>query len=186
MRPGQHTKRLITHLMTWLSLVALCANPVLAVQTKCACGESSSKEITATQNGSGCCQRKAAEKQAVQTSCCNKSTKSCCLTANTSDCCAKPATTNNHPCNCCSSNNQSNECQCTQCQCSSGDDSAPLAPALPVDINQNIAQYVAVSTLSLDVIPSLGISSSGWTILQSNRVASSALDTCALLSRFTC
>ena len=172
--------------MTWLSLLALCANPILAVQPNCGCGETSSKEFASTQKAKACCQSKTAEKQPVQNSCCNQSTKSCCSSTDKSDCCAKPATSNNHTCNCRSSNNQSNECQCTQCKCSSGDDSAPLAPALPVDINQNVAQYVAVSTLSLDVIPSLGNTSPTWAILLNNHIASSALNTCALLSRFTC
>ena len=175
------TRKFFASLMIWMSALGLCANPVLAAEIACGCAEADVNQV-----GKECCQSNNRIGAETESRCCKQSTESCCSTVKADNCCATQSLIQKQPsCQFCSAANQANDCQCMECHCSVGNNSHPVPPALPVEFNQYSPYIVAVSAVSFDVNPAFCFASS-WPVVGNDHSFSSALSTCALLSRFTC
>lgn len=157
-------KTLTCRSLAWLAAIAVCASPVMAADPTCGCGHKDSQPQAAASVPAG-------------HSCCGKKTD---VTKETVSCCSSPR---NEPVA-----SQSTACHCgDKCRCSS-DDSRQTLPAVPAN-SQSPTDHLSVA-LPVEALFAGSLTWSGdaprygrWL---SHPPEHTALETCALLSRFIC
>ena len=154
-------KQLACRSLVWLAAIAVCANPLLASGSQCGCGHEA-KPVVSAPAAHSCCSKKTES---------SNESKSCCLSKKTETIAAKSAT-----------------CKCgDKCQCKVDRPKQPI-PVVPANsTSQNDQLSVALPAESAFaehlVRTSNSVRYGRWLVHPPEHTA---LETCALLSRFIC